>query len=123
MRRSLSRDERLRKSRDIGELFAAAPRIEARGMRLLYRANGSAATRFAVVITRGCGGAVKRNREKRLTREAWRSLKAGVPSGFDVVFLVTRFGVSYADRRAAMEHLVRRARWRAPGRSNGAPGR
>jgi ribonuclease P protein component len=116
MRRSLTRDERLRKSRDIRELFAAAQRIEAHGLKLLYRANGSAATRFAVVVARGCGGAVKRNREKRLTREAWRSLKDEVPSGYDVLFLVARYGTPLAERRSAMSQLLARARWRGGAR-------
>jgi ribonuclease P protein component len=109
MRRSLSRDERLRASRDIRELFAAAPRIEARGMKLLYRGNGGRATRFAVVVARGCGGAVRRNREKRLTREAWRALKGTISPGHDVLFLVARFGAALDERRAAMAQLLGRA--------------
>ena len=102
MRRSLTR-------RDIRELFSSARRLEARGLKLLFRKNGSASTRFAVVVARGCGGAVKRNREKRITREAYRALKESVPAGFDVVFLVARFRVTLVERRAAMGQLLGRA--------------
>jgi ribonuclease P protein component len=109
MRRSLTRQERLRNSRDIKGMFSAARRVESRGMKLLYKDNGSATTRFAVVVARGCGGAVRRNREKRLTREAYRSLKDGVVPGVDLVFLVLRFGVSLVERQAAMRQLVSRA--------------
>jgi len=78
-------------------------------MKLLYRANGSRRNRFAVVVARGCGGAVRRNREKRITREAYRSLKDTISTGHDLLFLVVRFGADYADRRDLMRSLVSRA--------------
>ena len=90
-------------------MFAAARRVEARGVKLLYRANETPGTRFAVVVARGCGGAVRRNREKRISREAWRSLKRSVVPGMDVVVLVYRFGATYVERRDAMAQLIERA--------------
>ena len=90
-------------------MFAAARRVEARGVKLLYRANGRPGTRFAVVVARGSGGAVRRNREKRISREAYRSLKESVLPGFDLVFLVFRFGAPYAERRETMRQLIGRA--------------
>jgi ribonuclease P protein component len=109
MRRSLTRQERLRKSTEIKELFAAGRRVEARGLKLLYKANGRPGTRFAVVVARGCGGAVRRNREKRVSREAYRSLKDSVIPGIDLVFLVFRFGATYAERCDTMWQLIGRA--------------
>jgi len=114
MRRSLTRQERLRRSTDIRELFSAARRVESRGLRLLFRNNGSPTTRFAVVVTRGSGGAVKRNREKRITREAYRSLKATIRPGVDLVFLVVRRGSAFAERQAVMGQLLGRAGLRVP---------
>ncbi len=108
MRRSLTRSERLRASRDIRELFAGATRIEGRGIRLLTRTNEVGATRFGVVIARGSGGAVRRNREKRLTREAYRDLKDRAPRDLDVLFYVTRFGMTFEERRRAMAALLAR---------------
>ncbi len=78
-------------------------------MKLLFRTNGGPATRFAVVVARGCGGAVRRNREKRLTREAYRSLKGVIPPGHDLLFLIVRFGATFAERRAAMGQLIGKA--------------
>jgi ribonuclease P protein component len=109
MRRSLTRQERLRRSSDIKGMFSAARRLESRGLKLLFKDNGSPATRFAVVVARGCGGAVRRNREKRITREAFRSLKEKLVPGFDLVFLVVRFGAPFAEREAAMRQLLSRA--------------
>ncbi len=109
MRRSLTRQERLRRGRDIKGLFSAARRVESRGVKLLFQGNGSPTTRFAVVVARGCGGAVRRNREKRLTREAYRSLKERVQPGYDLIFLLVRFGIAFAQRRAIMARLLGRA--------------
>lgn len=78
-------------------------------MKLLYRSNGGRENRFAVVVARGCGGAVRRNREKRITREAYRSLKETISSGNDLLFLVVRFGAAFSDRLAVMRNLVSRA--------------
>ena len=113
MRRSLSRKDRLRRNSEIRELFSSAARIDGRGVKLLYRSTGSTGNRFAVVVARGCGGAVRRNREKRITREAYRSLKETISPGHDLLFLIVRFGATYVERFAAMRQLVGRAGLRA----------
>ena len=78
-------------------------------MKLLYISNGTSANRMAVVVGRGCGTAVRRNREKRITREAYRLQKEFVPAGHDLLFLVVRFGCSFAERRSHMQRLLERA--------------
>jgi len=78
-------------------------------VKLLFQNNGSRTTRMAVVVARGCGGAVRRNREKRITREAYRSVKESVNPGMDLVILVVRFGARYAERRAALTQALGRA--------------
>jgi ribonuclease P protein component len=113
MRKSLSRQDRLRRNSEIRELFSSAARIDGRGVKLLYRSTGSTGNRFAVVVARGCGGAVRRNREKRITREAYRSLKETISSGNDLLFLIVRFGATFTDRCASMRQLVGRAGLRA----------
>jgi ribonuclease P protein component len=109
MRRSLTRRERIGKGSEIRAILARAGRLEAGGLRMAHRPNGFAVTRVAVVVGRGCGSAVKRNREKRLTREAWRSLKDRVAPGYDVVFVVRRFGAGLEERRGLMRKLIDRA--------------
>ncbi|MGA2640727.1 MAG: ribonuclease P protein component [Spirochaetia bacterium] len=109
MRKSLTRKDRLRRNSDIRELFSSAAKIEGRGVKLLYRRNDRRENRFAVVIARGCGGAVRRNREKRITREAYRSLKGTISPGHDLLFFVVRFGATLTDRCASMRQLVGRA--------------
>ena len=109
MRRSLTRRERIGKGSEIRALLASAGKLEAGGLRMAHRPNGTDVTRMAVVVGRGCGGAVKRNREKRITREAWRSLKDRVDPGYDVVFVVRRFGTGLDERLGLMRKLIDRA--------------
>lgn len=48
-------------------------------------ANGLATTRLGISISRHVGNAVIRNRWKRLTREAFRFIRADIPQGLDLV--------------------------------------
>ena len=109
MKKSLTRRERLRSTGEIKTLISSGKRIDADGLRLVFMPNGSCANRMAVVVGRGCGGSVKRNREKRITREAYRSIKPELKSGNDVIFLIRRFGQSYLQRCDSLSRLFARA--------------
>jgi ribonuclease P protein component len=54
---------------------------------VLYVLVSGRRTRVAFVSSRSVGGAVHRNRARRLLREAWRSLLSRVREGYDVVVL------------------------------------
>lgn len=54
---------------------------------VLYLLPGKGRTRTAFVCGRRVGGAVARNRARRLLREAWRDVSPRVQSGLDVVFV------------------------------------
>jgi len=67
--------------------------------------------RSGFVCGRGVGTAVIRNRARRLLREAWRGLRSGARSGYDVVF-VARAGIKGArmgDVARDMDVLLRAA--------------
>ncbi len=110
MRKSLTRKERLRKKADIKVMYGSSARVAAHGVKLLYRANGCGTNRMAVVVSRGCGGAVKRNHEKRITREAYRDLKHGLSGDTDLLFIVGNFGQSFQERRSTLVGLFKRAK-------------
>ncbi len=81
---TVSAPERLRASSDISAVFAARRSRAGRLLVVHDRPRGDAdPTRVAVVASRRVGGAVQRNRAKRLLREAVRSLPWA--SGHDLV--------------------------------------
>ena len=66
--------------------------------------------RFGLTVTRKIGGAVVRNRIKRLVREAVRRHKLWLPRGHEVVFVAKRAAADlcYADVERELESLCRR---------------
>jgi ribonuclease P protein component len=60
------------------------------GRVVLYVLPGSERVAAAFVAGRRVGGAVERNRARRVLREAWRALAPTVHRGADVVFVAKR---------------------------------
>jgi ribonuclease P protein component len=54
---------------------------------VVYVVPGERQTRAAFLCSRRVGGAVVRNRARRLLREAWRALAPRALGAFDVVFV------------------------------------
>jgi ribonuclease P protein component len=50
--------------------------------------NGLSRSRLAVTFARKFGGAVKRNRARRISREAYRFIRNRLKTGFDLAVLV-----------------------------------
>ena len=70
----------------------------------MYVAPGPGDPRAAFVVGRRMGGAVARNRARRVLREAWRSLAPRVGGGHDLVFLA-RTGVLEAKTQDLVEEI------------------
>lgn len=51
----------------------------------ILRTEGATTARLGVIASRGAGDAVRRNRAKRLLREAFRRLRPALPPGLDMV--------------------------------------
>ena len=79
---------------------------------LRTRANGLEQSRVAFVVSKKIGGAVARNRAKRLMREAIRPKFLDTVQGYDLV-LIGRNAIAQAswhEIAAAVDELLRRAK-------------
>jgi ribonuclease P protein component len=76
---------------------------------LRARANGLEKSRFGFVAGKKVGGAVRRNRAKRLLREAVRHRLPMIESGWDFVF-IARSSAEIKELDAAVAQLFKRAR-------------
>ena len=109
MRKSLTRRERLRGRFALGRVFRASRGVNCRGARLLVCENGLELSRVVVAPVRKFGGSVARNRARRVGKEAYRSLKAGIKPGFDVAFILFPGDFSYGQRVSQFSTLLERA--------------
>lgn len=104
----MERDLRLRRQRDVrvarsrGRSVTHGPYV----MRYLRNAAAPDANRYTVVAGKKCGGAVQRNRLKRVTREALRTLHPRLQSGFDCVIILRGTVEELPSTAAALELLT-----------------
>jgi ribonuclease P protein component len=75
----------LRRGRDFGAVLREGRRTH-RERVVVYVRPAVGGPRAGFVAGRAVGGAVKRNRARRVMREAWRLLRPRAHSGIDVVF-------------------------------------
>ena len=109
MRKSLTREERLKRKSDFDSVFAVGKRKSCFGARLVYKDNGLDHSRFAVCPVRKYGTAVERNRARRICRELYRVNKQRIAPGNDVVLVIYPGKDTYKDRKEEFLFLLRKA--------------
>lgn len=80
--------ERLKKRREIRNVFSKGKGVTCSGAKLFVLHNDLAHNRIAFTFSRKFGTAVERNRARRLGREAYRHISYALKTGYDVVLLV-----------------------------------
>jgi ribonuclease P protein component len=115
---AFGKDRRLRKRADFLRVQSSGLRVPSPHFTLLVAARpdeASAPARLGIVASAKVGGAVKRNRIKRLCRECFRLWPDFAPNGVDVV-VVARSGaheLGLAEVRAEWERAHRTLQKRA----------
>lgn len=88
MLQSFTRHERVRRRAEYQKIYDAGVKVHGRTFTLFRFSNGLQVGRLGIAATRKIGGAVVRNRAKRMVREVFRRNKP-VP-GFDIVIVPRR---------------------------------
>lgn len=103
------RTEHIKKSSDFSAVFKHGRKAAAQGASLFVLPNGGGNNRIGFALPRGYGNAVKRNRSKRISREAYRLMKGRLKTGYDMVLLVRPGQDSFKQRCRQLNFLFRRA--------------
>ena len=105
--------EHVRRRADFEHAYEAGGKVNGRYMTMFVNANAVGFARLGIAATRKIGGAVVRNRAKRLTRELFRHHKP--PTGLDIVVVPRRefLDASYSSLEREFAALLERA-GRAP---------
>ncbi len=102
----LRRSEDFQRVRQLGRSYAHPLVV------LIVHANDEMTVRVGVATARTVGSAVKRNRAKRLLREAMRSLLPLLPAGWDMILIArpALLASPASEIRQALLTLLRRAK-------------
>ena len=86
---TLTRDQRLRKQKEIDAVYKTGRRWHGKFFRIHVKPNTLPHSRFTVSVPRRLCNAVLRNRWKRLLRESFRLNKEAIGPGLDIVAVPT----------------------------------
>lgn len=112
----IARDMRLRSKRDFETARSRGKSWNNRLAVIVVHPNGLDHNRYGFATGRKIGGAVERNRAKRLFREAVRHEDTNLLPGHDIIFIARnsfREDTPLVEVQSAVQDLTRKARIRA----------
>ena len=104
-RETFPRRYRIVHGSEYSSVYRKGRRIESRNFVLFALENGRGHPRLGITVSRKIGGAVVRNRAKRLFREVFRSSRGAVPGGFDLVVNAKRSCAAVGFHELYQEYL------------------
>lgn len=79
--------ERIKANRDFRRLYAKGKVFVSHSFVMYVLKNRKESTRVGVTCSKKIGNAVRRNRSKRVLREAFRSIVNEIPAGYDFIIV------------------------------------
>ena len=104
-----SRNERIKRSADIQNLFKKGKRFSTKGAKLFVLKNEMQYNRIGFAIPRGYGNAVERNLSKRYSREVYRYYKTRLNTGYDILLLIYPGNDSFRTRCVQFSNLCEKS--------------
>lgn len=80
-----TKEDRIRTPKEFSQVFRQGRRRKGATLEFIWKPGDGDRTRLGLVVSRKSGGAVKRNRIKRLTREVFRRNRHRFPRPIDLV--------------------------------------
>ena len=104
--RRFRRYEHLKRRATITGVLKNGRAVRCIGSKLFFLANELPCNRIAITMVRKYGNAVKRNRARRLGREAYRLMKNELKTGYDLVLLIFPRSESAPSKRGTLEETA-----------------
>lgn len=104
-----TKQEKIKRPDDIRSLYREGKKVSTKGAKLFYKKSSNSFNRIAFTLPRAYGNAVERNHSKRLSREAYRSIKSHLNTGYDYILLVYPGNDSFCTRCEQIRYLFQKA--------------
>jgi ribonuclease P protein component len=112
--------QRIRRARDFQRIYRDGARARGATLSVVALSNALPHARLGLSVGKRCSkSAVRRNRVRRILREAFRLSQADLPAGVDLIVIATasELDPGLAETRVELVHLARKAAARLAGRA------